>query len=574
VGRRHPLRALQRQLKREGLAWLLHLHRLSSEALKAMVLDMSGAGEAVIPLTRRLYQETEGNPFFLIEIVKALFEAELIHLEHGTWRGDFARISARELPLPASLSEAIQARIDGLSDDVQELLRLAAVLGREFDFDLLNALWSRGSGSTLEALDVLLRRRLLDEGSGAMGHDYAFTHHKIQEVVYSETRGRRLLHRLVAESMEKLQPGDAAGLAWHFDHAEEPGRAARYALQAGLTAKAVFAHAEARSYFDRTLALLEREREYLRNPEAIVANQRLRIQALNERGWALRLLGDMETYGRDLQEVARLAESLGDPRTLAHLRWREAYTHRWFCHYAAARRGAEEGVRLSQVVADRLLEALCQREVGMAARATGDYELAREALERALSLFVDLDDAVYEIHALGNLATLYWCVGKYDEAMDLSRQALARCDEARLSLERRLPLGDIGAVAAATGDADQARQCLLESLSIARQIADRSQEIFCLGHLGWLRVGQEQVALAFEYLQAALALAESIGSCTEQSWLLSGLAEMHRLAGDLEQATAHARQALELAQATGRAYDRELARRILDGLEKADLIEI
>jgi tetratricopeptide (TPR) repeat protein len=126
----------------------------------------------------------------------------------------------------------------------------------------------------------------------------------------------------------------------------------------------------------------------------------------------------------------------------------------------------------------------------------------------------------------------------------------------------------MGAAAAAAGDVALARRCLLESLIIARQIADRTQEILCLGHLGWLCVKEKQAARALERLQAALALAESIGSCTEQSWLLSGLAEAFRLAGDLNQAAGHARRALELAQATGRAYDEYLARRILDRLRE------
>ena len=57
------------------------------------MVEMSGGGQAAAPLARRLYAETEGNPFFLIEIVKALFETGLVSLEDGVWRGDFARIS-------------------------------------------------------------------------------------------------------------------------------------------------------------------------------------------------------------------------------------------------------------------------------------------------------------------------------------------------------------------------------------------------------------------------------------------------------------------------------------------------
>jgi tetratricopeptide (TPR) repeat protein len=121
----------------------------------------------------------------------------------------------------------------------------------------------------------------------------------------------------------------------------------------------------------------------------------------------------------------------------------------------------------------------------------------------------------------------------------------------------------MGAVAAAIGDANMARQWLLESLEIARKIADRTQEILCQGYLGWLSIRLKQPAEASEYLQAALALAERIDSRTEQSWLHSGLAEACRLAGNTDQAQIHAQRALELAQAYGRPYDEKLARQAL-----------
>lgn len=121
----------------------------------------------------------------------------------------------------------------------------------------------------------------------------------------------------------------------------------------------------------------------------------------------------------------------------------------------------------------------------------------------------------------------------------------------------------MGAAAVAAGDVDLARQCLLESLAIARQITDRTQEIFCLGHLGWLCLKLKHPAQALEFLHVALALAEHIGSGAERSWLWSGLAEAHRLAGDLDLAVDYICRALELAQVSGRAYDYKLALQIL-----------
>jgi oligopeptide transport system substrate-binding protein len=273
VGPRHPLQALQQQLSREGLAKPLRLSRLSPANVEAMVVEMSGAGESVVPLAGRLYRETEGNPFFLMEIVKALFEMEAVRLEGSAWRGDFAPISEGELPLPASVSQAIQARVHSLNDDVQEALRLAAVLGREFDFDLLNVVWGRGEEATLEALDDLLRRRLIDEGTGAMGRDYVFTHHKIQEVVYARMPRRRQQHAharagVAMESVYGPQAEVVAGeLAFHFLQGRQldpslTEKAIHYLLHAGDRARGLYAHREAIDSYREALLLLKEQGAY------------------------------------------------------------------------------------------------------------------------------------------------------------------------------------------------------------------------------------------------------------------------------------------------------------------------
>jgi tetratricopeptide (TPR) repeat protein len=111
-----------------------------------------------------------------------------------------------------------------------------------------------------------------------------------------------------------------------------------------------------------------------------------------------------------------------------------------------------------------------------------------------------------------------------------------------------------------------ARRCLEESLSISRQAGDRTQQILCLTHLGWLGVRLDNPQEALGHLQAGLALAQQIGSCTEQGWLHAGLAEAYRLAGEREAASVHAERALALAQETGAAYDLKLANQVLKRL--------
>ncbi|MCL7455188.1 MAG: AAA family ATPase, partial [Anaerolineae bacterium] len=267
TGADHPLRTLRRRLIREGLARPLQLDRLSAEAVEAMIEEMSGAGDAVTPLARRLYHETEGNAFFLIEIVKALFETDAVRLEEGAWHGDFVQISTGALPVPAGVSEAIQARARRLKANAQEALGLAAVLGREFDFDLLTAAWGQGEEATLEALEGLLRHRLVEERDTVTGGDLAFTHHKIQEVVYEALPRPRRLHwharaGMAMEAIYSVELEARAGeLAHHFERAclkdaSLCERAVLHLQRAGEQAVRQSASQEAIAYYRRGLDIL------------------------------------------------------------------------------------------------------------------------------------------------------------------------------------------------------------------------------------------------------------------------------------------------------------------------------
>jgi predicted ATPase/DNA-binding SARP family transcriptional activator len=549
---------LRRSLQRSGVLAEMPLMGLDERAVGEVLRQL----ESKIPydddLARRLRRLTGGNPFFLLETLRAIVEA-------GCELEDL--LSSGELCLPDTVLDAVQARMASLSSAARQVVEAGAVLGRSFALELVRATSGRDELEAVSALDELVARDLLEEGTTG----YWFHHEILREAVYRQlSRGRRqVLHRRAAEALERLEPDNASSIAWHFERADEPGRAARHSLRAGRSAQSVFAHIEARSHFDRALELLQWEAVDLSNDTDLAANRRLQIEALQGRSWALRLVGDMHAYSRDLEAVVRLADALGDARTKAHLCWREAHAHRWFCRYAEARASAEEGVGLSQEAGDPLLEALCLREVGLAARATGDYDQAGAVLELALRRFVEHGETVYEIHTMGNLATLRWYENAYEAALDLARRALERCEEAGLSLERRLPLGDMGAAALALHATELATQCLEESLAIARQISDRTQEILCSTHLGWLSIRIKRPGEALEYFRAALALAQRVGSCAEQSWLHSGLAEAHRLAGHREAALAHANQARELAQETGATYDDKLAGWVLDRLDRA-----
>jgi predicted ATPase len=95
IDRGHPLLEMQQQLSRDGIAKKIDLYDLSAENVESMIIKMSGDSDAAVSLARRLYQETEGNPFFLVETIKGLFETGIIHVEKGKWITDLNKIDKK-----------------------------------------------------------------------------------------------------------------------------------------------------------------------------------------------------------------------------------------------------------------------------------------------------------------------------------------------------------------------------------------------------------------------------------------------------------------------------------------------
>jgi predicted ATPase/DNA-binding SARP family transcriptional activator len=436
IGRRHPLTDLHRKLSREGIAQQLDLSRLSPASVATIIEEMSGAGRAVMPLAEHLYRETEGNPFFLMESIKALFETDVIQLKGGVWQGDFDRASEMELPLTASLSETVQARVQRLDENVQDALRIAAVLGREFNFEPFNEAWGKGEEATLEALEVLLRHKLVEEKFGPQDSDFAFTHHKIQEVIYQALAHHRCyyLHAQVGAALESVFAPEleskAVELAHHFERAclmdkTLSGKAIHYLLQAGQQAVRQYANQEAISYYRRGLDILQSQPETEQR-----LHQELELQiALSVPVMAIKGYASPET--KSIFDQARnLCQKLGETPIL--------FTSLvGLGRYYGVSGDLETGLQLAeQLLAvartaqkpDLLLEA--HRQMGGNLFSMGRLKEAREFLEAGLDLY-ELE--LHESYAyrfghdpaatcLGYLSLTLWLQGYPEQSLVQSRK--------------------------------------------------------------------------------------------------------------------------------------------------------
>src|SRR5687768_11419979 len=251
LDRAHPLSQALAELNREDLFTRILLRGLTEPETAAYIRD-TAQSEPPTDLVRRVHAETEGNPFFLSEVVRLMAE-----------EGAFSPGATSEIRIPEGVKEALGRRLDRLSPEANELLSVAAVVGRECTYALLAALTDFDDDTLLALIEEALRARVLEE-TGAPG-EYRFTHALMQDALYSElsTARRVRMHGRVAETLEVLHASElereAAQLARHFGEASVMNRslaekAVQYAELAAQQAEAAAAWDEAAAWYGQAIA--------------------------------------------------------------------------------------------------------------------------------------------------------------------------------------------------------------------------------------------------------------------------------------------------------------------------------
>lgn len=250
-----PVAAWQAQLAHAGRLDEIELGPLSPESSLALAGHVAGQplDPALGPL---LYRGTEGNPLFIVEMVRAGFGRALTVSDRA---GHAQAMLAAPAPLPARVRQVLEARLAQLSLPARAVIELAAVLGREFRYSVLARASDLSEDMLVGCLDECWRRRIIRERGE---EDYDFSHDKLREVAYAglSRARRRWLHGQAAQALQAVHAHDpdfAAGLvAGHYEAAGRPGQAIPFYLQAAAAARRVYAHGDALAILERAIALL------------------------------------------------------------------------------------------------------------------------------------------------------------------------------------------------------------------------------------------------------------------------------------------------------------------------------
>ena len=383
IGRDHALPRLVRGFRDEPCFSHLELAPLDGSAIHRLVRAQVG-GEVSRQLSERLFETTEGNPFFVRELTSSLLEAgEVGRDTSGAWAlSGGASISPDNLP--ETIQQAVETRLERLPEDLLEILQIASVLGRTFDWEDLEALIGE---SAEEAVERLLAEGLLEEERQARGDILSFSNGVVRDVLHQglSRRRRRRLHRRHAELLEERFAGRLEQvypqLVHHFAAGDVATRTIEYAL------------ALARRSLDAmgsriAIRALETALEFVEDEEVEAATEGELRHLL---GSAHRAAGQNEAAMKEAAKGARILEACGDLTAAAKTALLAAEAAWQGRRVGETRRFVEKGIEIARAAESREVLGRLLALAATVANLRGEHHRARSFWEEAENLRVEPD---------------------------------------------------------------------------------------------------------------------------------------------------------------------------------------
>ncbi len=382
VDGRHPLSRMLESFRGDRRFASIALEPFSRSEHRLFLETLIGGPELGTNLVSKLYEGTEGNPFFTKELVRSLLDSGGIAKDDtGAWTLS-AETGLSSEALPATIQQAVEKRIERLPEDLREILSIAAVIGKSFDFRDLEVL-AEGKESVEDAIDRLVQDGLIEEERESRGDRLAFSSGVVRDVLYAgiSRRKRRSLHRKYAEQMEKRHGGRLERvypqLVYHFSQGDVPDKSVEYGLRLARAALDAFSAEEATRSTKTALEFLDEEWEGERSLEG---------EARMLLAEACRMAGDVDGALREAELAIKIFERENQPsravhalRLAAETAWqvrRNEETTRWLSRGMEAARAAGETESLRHLLS----------LAAMLANLRGEYEKANQYLEEVARL--------------------------------------------------------------------------------------------------------------------------------------------------------------------------------------------
>ena len=511
----------------------IQLSRLTRDEVKRWLESAMQRQEIGREALAYIYRHTEGNPLFIVQLVRCMLEEGAIRHDGRRWEW----LPVSQLRLPNGLDEIIIRRMGRFAPAAQDVLRTAAVIGRQFDVDVLLAAAEVPADEVHAAVGHAVRVGILQPNYERGGGGQAFAHERISEALIAAIPGERLsrAHERVARALES-RPAAVVETALHFDWASCAADAYAHALKAAAYAESVYAFDSAREFLQIAArnALSPAELAEVRVKLAHLAETMgrfdeteelcdLAIEWFSGRGDRLRALTlrrMRERARRELGQPAKLtldalreldeeAKALGSDEERIEVLTMESQTYARLGERQRAEKLAEECVQMAERVGDPSLLAGALNRLGITVRAHSPQR-AREYFERALELFQKIGDVRGQARCHNNLG-ITWLELRADVARESLAMAMTLARAAGMPDLSGLAALNLGVIMGRMGDYERARQLYSDAMALFAAVKNSELQLYALYNMANAERDTGNFEVGAELYESTSSLAQRIG---------------------------------------------------------------
>jgi predicted ATPase/class 3 adenylate cyclase len=467
---------------------LKSLDNLNSKNIVKSVFRVDHLPQELVEL---IITRTEGNPFFIEEVCHSLIEGGVIEVNEA--KQAILTQALETLAIPDKVQAIISARLDRLVPDAKETLRIASVVGRRFERQILEKIY-RGKLSLSQVLKKLIALEMIQQTRVFPEAEYWFRHALTKEVVYNSLllQRRKVLHGFVGQIIEEIYPERIEEhvnlLQYHFSMAKNWAKAVQYGHLSAEKASKLSQFHEAVTFFDHVLKWLvelPEDRLRLETQIDILLKQERLYETLGQRDQQQKIINKLISLVQPEKDQALLAE--------IYMRQGDLYTQ------------------------------------------LGNYNEADRVLNDAINNWRSLSDASGESRSLRSMGFLRWHQNRYKEAIKCNEEALAIDRQREDSIAIATDLTNLGSVWHNFGDPKRSLKCLEEALKIYETKQKPVKQAFTLYSIANVYREQDILDRAIIQYQRAQEIFDQHHDRLMSSRAIAGIASIYKKQGKVQE---------------------------------------
>ncbi len=500
-GKEHPVTRMLERMTPEHLFSTIKLKGLDKEGIAHIIRTMLNMPDVPIAFIENLYQQSEGNPFFVAEVIRSLQDEGIVgYIKEGD--------ILERITVPRSVKDVIGRRLKRLDENTTKLLRQAALIGNEFNFDILTRVTGLDEFQLLDAIDKLLEEKILLEVEDAEGDAevYRFENMQIRNVLMDGLSGsrKRIMLKKIGEITEDYYKDNidevVYSLARDFYKGKDYPKAYKYSLMSASKAMRMFAVEDTHQYLKFALDSMGK----MGYPEEMRGE---RLDLILKLGDLCHVLGYWEEASRAYNQIIEIA------------------------------REDEMG-----------LIATANIKLGYAHQVRGSWDEANNYYEKALALSKETEDKHDMAESERGLGYVHWRLGQYTDALDHYKNALHNATEADDKHTIAILYIEMGNVYNDLGSPEKAMEFYNKSLENLQSFQDFGEVARAYNNLGDISMKMGEWDKAVGYFKKCEETARKIGRKDMIGWSLFNAGEAYANLGNLEEAKSNCKKALGIVE--------------------------